>query len=352
MKKRILCITLVFILVSMSLLGCSSSSNGNNSTPTEETKSELVTLKFALTVPSTHPYSIASQNFAKLVEEKSNGSMKIELYYDGALGGDADLLEAMQLNAVQFALMGPAGVESLNRMYNFFDLPGLFANKDAAYAFQEAEPVKNLLASLASSGIRGLGFYENGYYGISNNKKPITKVADLNKMSMRSMTSDIAIESWKCLNVQPVSMPFGELFLALQQGVVDGQETTIGSFYSSKFYEVQKHLTMSNRIFHVMTFLMSNQAWDALSDDQQNIIMESVEESKKGHKEYMVTFNNDAIQDMVSNYGLIFTESLDDGEFEKMREMSQPIYDMVRKLDPNIFDELMKAADETNAQYK
>lgn len=349
MKKFKLFLVLLLIISLISLLGCSNNAKENNQISPEKNSEDFTMLKFALTVPSTHPYSIASQNFAKLVEEKSNGKMKVELYYDGALGGDADLLEAMQLNAVQFALMGPAGVESLNRMYNFFDLPGLFENKNAAYDFQETEPVKKLLSSLATSGIRGLGFYENGYYGISNNKKTITKIDDLNKMKMRSMTSDMAIESWKCLKVQPVSMPFGELFLALQQGVVDGQETTIGSFYSSKFYEVQKYLTMSNRIFHVMTFLMSNQAWESLTADQKNIIMESVNESKAEHKEYMDKFNSDAIKDMIENHDLVFTESLGDGEFRKMREASQPVYDLVRKLDPAIFDELMKAAEGVNA---
>lgn len=83
------------------------------------------TFKFALTVASTHPYSIAAQDFAKIVEEKSGGNMKVELYYDGSLGGDNELMDAMQMNGVTFALMGPAGVQTLCPMYNFFDLASL-----------------------------------------------------------------------------------------------------------------------------------------------------------------------------------------------------------------------------------
>ena len=309
------------------------------------------TFKFGLTVANTHPYAIASQNFAKLVEEKSGGNMKVELYYDSSLGDDAALLEAMQMNGVTFALMGPAGIQSLNQMYNFFDLPCLFDSRDAAYEFQDSEPVQKLLTSLSDNGIRGLGFYENGFYAISNNEKDIKTVADLDNMKMRSMTSDMAIASWECLGVQPVPISFGELFLAMQQGVVDGQETTIGSFYSSKFYEVQKHLTMSNRVFHIMTFLMSNAAWEGLSEAQQNILMEAVAESKMAHKDYMTTYNEDALKDMQDNYGVVVTESLDEGEFAKMKEMSQSIYEMVKGYDSALYDELMAAADAANAAH-
>ena len=105
-------------------------------------------------------------------------------------------------------------------------------------------------------------------------------------------------------------MAFSELFVSLQNGTVDGQETTVGSFYSSQFYEVQKYLTQSNRIFHVMTFLMSQQAWDALTEAQQNILMEAVNESSLNHKEYMQKYNEDSINDMIQNYGVTYTDSL------------------------------------------
>lgn len=308
------------------------------------------TFKFGLTVASTHPYSIAAQNFAQLVEEKSGGNMKVELFYDSALGDDAALMESMQMNAVTFALVGPAGIAPMCPIYGFFDLPCLFATRDAAYAFQESDAVLDLLSSLSSNGFRGLGFYENGYYSISNNKNPITTMDDLKNLKLRSMTSDMAIKSWECLNVQPVAMPFGELFMAMQTGTVDGQETTIGSFYTSKFYEVQKHLTLANRIYHTMTFLMSETAWQGLTEAQQSILMDAVSESKMAHKEYMTSYNEDAIKDMVDNHGLVVSE-LASGEFEKMREMSEPVYDLVKGYDATRYEALMEAAEAANAQY-
>lgn len=306
--------------------------------------------KFGLTVANTHPYAIASQNFAKLVEEKSGGNMKVELYYDSSLGDDVALLESLQMNGVTFALMGPAGVQPLNPMYNFFDLPCLFESRDAAYAFQESEAVQTLLTSMTDSGVIGLGFYENGFYSMTNNEKPITTVADLANMKMRSMTSDMAIKSWECLGVQPVPISFGELFLAMQQGVVDGQETTIGSIYTSKFYEVQKYMTNANRVFHVMTFLMSNAAWEGLTQAQQDILLEAVAESKAAHKEYMTTYNEQAVQDMVQNYGVTVSE-LADGEFETMRALSQPVYDMVEAFDPALYASLIEQAQAANAAH-
>ena len=299
---------------------------------------------------NTHPYSVAAQNFAKLVEEKSGGNMKVDLFYDGALGDDAALIESMQMNAVTFALVGPAGIAPMCPIYGFFDLPCLFQTRDAAYAFQESDAVWELMSSLSTNGIRGLGFYENGYYSISNNGKEITTVDGLNNLKLRSMTSDMAIKSWECLKVQPVAMPFGELFMAMQTGTVDGQETTIGSFYTSKFYEVQKYLTMANRIYHTMTFLMSDTAWNNLTEAQQNILLDAVNESKLAHKDYMTTYNEDAIKDMVDNHGLVVSE-LADGEFEKMREMSQSVYELVRGYDEDMYDKLIAAAEEANAAF-
>lgn len=145
-------------------------------------------------------------------------------------------------------------------------------------------------------------------------------------------------------------MAFGELFMAMQTGTVDGQETTIGSFYTSKFYEVQKYLTLANRIYHTMTFLMSDAAWQGLTEAQQQILLEAVNESKMAHKDYMTTYNEDALQDMIENHGLVVSE-LSEGEFEKMREMSQPVYDLVESYDPERYAALMEAAEAANTQF-
>ena len=352
MKKLIsLCLAMTMLLGSM--VGCGKTPTSSSGNPSNSEGGGLVTpqtFKFGLTVASTHPYSIAAQNFAELVEEKSGGNMTVDLYYDSSLGDDAALMESMQMNAVTFALVGPAGIAPMCPIYEFFDLPCLFATRDAAYAFQESEPVLELMDSLSANGLRGLGFYENGYYAISNNAKEITTVDGLNNLKLRSMTSEMAIKSWECLNVQPVAMAFGELFMAMQTGTVDGQETTIGSFYTSKFYEVQKYLTLANRIYHTMTFLMSDAAWQGLTEAQQQILLEAVNESKMAHKDYMTTYNEDALQDMIENHGLVVSE-LSEGEFEKMREMSQPVYDLVESYDPERYAALMEAAEAANTQF-
>ena len=371
MKRKVLCAVMAAALVIGCMTGCGGNSAETTTAATtaadtkapETTEGDSTaaggdlgapqTFKFALTVAATHPYSIAAQNFASIVEEKSGGNMKVELYYDGSLGGDSELMDAMQMNGVTFTLMGPASVQTLCPMYNFFDLPCLFETREAVYAFQSSEAVQSLLAAdeLVSNGVRGLGFYENGWYLISNNKNAITEISQLKGMKMRSMTSDMAIKSWEALGVQPVTMAFGELFVALQNGTVDGQETTIGSFYSSQFYEVQKQLTQSNRIFHVMTFLTSEQAWQGLTEAQQAIIRAAVEESSISHKDYMTTFNEDAIKDMTENYGVTYTEALADGEWAKMKEMSASIYEIIQQIDPALYTELLAAADAANEAF-
>ena len=152
MKKLIsLCLAMTMLLGSM--VGCGktpTSSSGNPSNSEGGGLGTPQTFKFGLTVASTHPYSIAAQNFAELVEEKSGGNMTLDLYYDSSLGDDAALMESMQMNAVTFALVGPAGIAPMCPIYEFFDLPCLFATRDAAYAFQESEPVLELMDSLSA----------------------------------------------------------------------------------------------------------------------------------------------------------------------------------------------------------
>lgn len=312
-----------------------------------------VTFKFGLTVSQTHPYSISAQQFAEKLNELSGGNMTVELYYDSTLGGDAELLDALQMNAVTFALMGPAGIQGVAPIYNFLDLPCLFETKEAAYDFWKTDAAQALLQNedLINSGLRGLGFYENGYYLISNNKNEITAVDQLKGLQLRSMTSDMAIKSWECIGVQPVAMPFGELYMALQNGTVDGQETTVGSFYSSQFFEVQKYLTQSNRIFHTMTFLMSDAAWSALTEAQQAVLTEAFEFSAQFHINQMVGYNQEKIDEMVNQHGVVYTASLAEGEFERMKEMSASIYDMIKASIPNDYDTLMAAAEAANAAH-
>ncbi|WP_434310455.1 TRAP transporter substrate-binding protein [Hominifimenecus sp. rT4P-3] len=375
MKKRLVGLTMAAILLVSSIAGCGQGETKESQTAGNETKAETsaetqanastegnsggeelgepVELVFALTVANTHPYAIAAQNFASIVEEKSGGNMKVKLYYDGALGGDEELLNGMQMGNVTFAMVGAGSVAAIEPIFEFFDLPCLFKTREEAYAFQDTEAVKEMMDGLAQYGYRGLGFYENGFYCISNKTQPIHKLEDMKNMKFRCMDgSDVAILGWELLDVQPVPMAFGELFMAMQQGVVEGQETTIGSFYSSRFYEVQKYLTMSNRLFHVMTFLMSENTWQGLTDGQKAIIQEATEASMEAHKEYMVTFNEDAVKDMVDNYGLEVVDTLDEGEWEKMKEQLAPVYAATEERNPEVYAKLMAAAEEAIASVK
>lgn len=371
MKTKVLALMFAIVMLLTCIAGCSSGETAVQAPVASDTAAAPAvaatdqkpstdsdlgapqTFKFALPVAATNPYALASADFARFVEEKSGGNMKVEMFYDGALGGDPEVLDALQMDSINFGLMGPASFQTLSPMFNFLDLPCLFETTDAAYEFQNGEAVQSLLSSedLLASGIRGLGFFENGFYLFSSNKAPITKLDDLKNKKIRSMTAPLAIKSWECLQVQPVTMPWGELFVALQNGTVEGQETTVGSFYTSLFYEVQKYITQSNRIFHVMTFLVSETTWERLTPAQQNIIMESIAESAKIHKERMKTYNQETIADMVNNHGVVYTESLEEGEFEKMKELSVPVYEAVEAFNPALYAELIAAVNAANEKY-
>lgn len=326
--KKLISICLAAALLAGCLVGCGRTEGpaNNPSTPNGssagggEGLGDPQSFKFGLTVANTHPYSVAAQNFAKLVEEKSGGNMKVDLFYDGALGDDAALIESMQMNAVTFALVGPAGIAPMCPIYGFFDLPCLFQTRDAAYAFQESDAVWELMSSLSTNGIRGLGFYENGYYSISNNGKEITTVDGLNNLKLRSMTSDMAIKSWECLKVQPVAMPFGELFMAMQTGTVDGQETTIGSFYTSKFYEVQKYLTNSNHVPQCNVIFMGKSTFDSLPAPYQEIVSQAF-------TELLPTAQQLADESMEADFDFLIEKGMTFVDFDQIDGLRQKLRD-------------------------
>jgi C4-dicarboxylate-binding protein DctP len=240
---------------------------------------EPVVIKFSHVVAPDTPKGKASEKFKQMVEERSKGAMKVEVYPNSQLYKDREELEALQLGAVQMlapsmAKFGPLGA----REFELFDLPFIFPNKETLYRTMDGVVGKRLSAKLETKGIVGLAYWDNGFKQMSANK-PMRKVSDFNGLKMRIQSSKVLDAQMKALGAMPQVMAFSEVYTALQQGVVDGTENPLSNIYTQKMHEVQKHMTMSDHGYLGYAVITNKKFWDGLTEDQRSLISQAMKEA-------------------------------------------------------------------------
>ena len=240
---------------------------------------EPVVIKFSHVVAPDTPKGKAAEKFKQMVEERSKGAMKVEIYPNSQLYKDREELEALQLGAVQIlapsmAKFGPLGA----REFELFDLPFIFPNKETLYRTMDGVVGKRLFTKLETKGITGLAYWDNGFKQMSANK-PMHKVADFNGLKMRIQSSKVLDAQMKALGAMPQVMAFSEVYTALQQGVVDGTENPLSNIYTQKMHEVQKHMTLSDHGYLGYAVITNKKFWDGLTADQRSLISQAMKEA-------------------------------------------------------------------------
>ncbi len=226
-----------------------------------------IVIKFSHVVSPDTPKGKAAEYFKKLAEERTHGKVKVQVYPNSQLYKDKEELEALQLGAVQMlapslAKFGPLGVKE----FEVFDLPYVFDNYDEVNKVMHGAIGKQLLGKLESKGIKGLAYWDNGFKNFSANK-PIKSPADLKGLKIRIQSSKVLEEEMRSVGALPQVMAFSEVYQALQSGVVDGTELEASNLYTSKAYEVQKHLTLTQHGFLGYAVIVNKKFWDGLPAD-------------------------------------------------------------------------------------
>lgn len=240
---------------------------------------EPIVIKFSHVVAPDTPKGKAAEKFKQLVEERSKGAMKVEIYPNSQLYKDREELEALQLGAVQLlapsmAKFGPLGA----REFELFDLPFMFPNKETLYRTMDGVVGKRLFTKLETKGIVGLAYWDNGFKQMSANK-PMHKVADFSGLKMRIQSSKVLDAQMKALGAMPQVMAFSEVYTALQQGVVDGTENPLSNVYTQKMHEVQKYMTLSDHGYLGYAVITNKKFWDGLTAEQRNLISQAMKEA-------------------------------------------------------------------------
>lgn len=222
----------------------------------------------------------AAKLFAEQVEKASRGKMKVRAIGAAALGPDTQMQQALIGGAQEMMVGSTATLVGITKEMALWDTPFMFSTAQEADALLDGPVGEKVKAKLQEKGLVGLVYWENGFRNLTNNKRPVTKLEDLSGIKLRVMQNNVFLESFNSLGTNAVPMAFSELFSALETNTVDGQENPFNTILSSKFYEVQKYLTVTNHVYSPWIVLASKKWWDGLSKDEQKVLMDVARASR------------------------------------------------------------------------
>ncbi len=283
------------------------------------------TLKMGLQNPKGHPAVMGAEKFAEIVAARSGGKIKVNLFPGGVLGGDAPTVSALQGGTVEMTVLNSGILASQVKEFAIYDFPFLFANAKEADAIVDGPFGKGLHAKLADKGIIGLAYWELGFRDLTNGRRPINKVEDIAGLKLRVIPNPINIDWVKALDANPTPLAFPELYAALEQKAVDGQENPVSVILANKFAEVQKYLTLTHHQYNPQSVIISKKVWDTMSPAEKRIIQDAADEAGKYERQVSRDQAASTI-DQLKKAGMQVTE-LPAAEMAKLHLKMKPVID-------------------------
>lgn len=321
MKKAILLTLFVLIAVSLAACGGNSGGNAGDGSNGAASNGKTITLKLAHVGSQTHQYQIAAEKFKEIVEEKTGGAVKIEIYNNGVLGNENETVEQVLDGTLDMtAVVADSSFANVVPEMNVFGIPYLFRDLDHVYKTIDGEVGRQLIEKANAKGMKFLGFWEIGFRHFTNSKVEIVEPADMAGLKIRVQPSKVWDAHMAALNANGVPLAFNELYSAMDQGVVDGQENPLNTIYSMKFYEVQKYLSLTGHTYSPGAVAMSTKAWESLSAEQRQIVTDAFKEAQLYQREELAKINA-TILDEIRAKGVIVTEP----NIEAFRELTKDV---------------------------
>ena len=283
------------------------------------------TIKFGLNSPEGHPAVAGMKAFAENVAAKSGGKIKVQLFLNGTLGSDQATLSAVKGGTVEMAVMNSGILASEVKALEIFDFPFLFANEKEADAIVDGPIGQKMHAALQDKGIVGLSYWELGFRNITTSKRALNKVDDIAGLKLRVIPNAINVDWVKALNANPTPLPFPEVYAALEQGAIDGQENPIAVIAANKFWEVQKFVALTNHQYNPQSVIFSKKVWDTLSPAERKIIDDSADAATKNQRAQSRA-SLAANLELLKKNGMTITQ-FPPAEVAKLREKMKPVID-------------------------
>jgi tripartite ATP-independent transporter DctP family solute receptor len=229
-------------------------------------------LRLAHTQPDTDSQHVALVQFAKLVQERTGGQVRIDVFHGGQLGNDNAILSGVRGGVIDFALTGNPFFAGINPRQSALDLPGIIRSFGHAYKVLDGPIGGEIRVELEQYNFKALGFPEIGFRNLTNSRRPVVKLEDMAGLKIRTTPNPSHLKAFQLVGVNPVPMAYTEVFNALESRAVDGQENPITLIQSAKFYEVQKYLTLTQHAYTTAVFVMNLKKFQSLTPAQQKVL--------------------------------------------------------------------------------
>ena len=301
-----------------------------------------IVIKFSHVVATNTPKGLASEKFKELAEKYTDGKVKVEIYPNSQLYKDKEELEALQLGAVQMlapsnSKFGPIGVKE----FEVFDLPYILPDLKTLRKVTDGPLGGKLLKLLDAKGMTGLAYWDNGFKQMSANKKMVAP-ADYKGMKFRIQSSKVLEAQFRTLGSIPQVMGFGEVYQALQTGVVDGQENTWSNIYTQKMHEVQKYITNTNHGYIGYVVVVNKKFWDGMPADVRSACEKAMKEATEYGNGQSAKENDEALAE-IKKSGKSEILALTPAQDDAMRKAMEPVYkDVAGRVGQPLIDEFLK----------
>ena len=323
MKKIFL--TLIGLLI-LTVLSACGSSNGSDTSGSGQSNSVTISIGHAnpADLEISH-YQQFAVKFKEIVEEKTNGEIKINIHPGSELGGEREMIEGVELGTLDGVLTSTAPLGNFAQITQVFDVPFLFRDSEHVYKVLDGEIGKEVSAELEKRGLKVLAWAEGGFGAITNSVHPIKSVEDLKGLKIRTMENEVQIDTFQEFKSKATPMAFNELFTALQQQVVDGQFNPISTIYSNKFYEVQDHLTITEHFYLAAPFIISSTKFNSLTTEQQQILEDAAILARDHERKFVAEKTDEYIKRIVEHgTEVIKKEEID---LDSFTEAVKPVYE-------------------------
>jgi TRAP-type transport system periplasmic protein len=263
--------------------------------------------------PNSH-IGVAVDAFAREVEKRTNGRYKVQNFYSAALGGERESIESVQLGTIDLTWSSTGPVPNFVPAVKILDIPFLFRDKAHARAVLDGPIGQQLLAEFEPKGFKALAWAENGVRHMTNSKRDVNTPADLAGMKLRTMENPIHIAAYKSLGIVPTPMAFPEVFTALQQGTVDGQENPLSTIMAAKFDQVQKHVSLTGHVYSPALWLMTKAVFDKLSAADKQAFIDAAKEGTRVNRARVDDDDAKGV-DYLRSKGVTVIENVDKAKF-------------------------------------
>ena len=273
-------------------------------------------LKMGYAVPKDSHYGVGATVLCDEIAKGTNNRYSCQHFPSSALGGEREMIEAVQLGTQDMVTTSTGPLGNFVPEVKIFDIPFLFRNYDHARKTLDGPIGQDALKAMQAKGLVGLAWAENGFRHMTNSKRAINSATDANGLKMRTMENKTHMEGYKTFGILPTPMAFPELFTALQQGTVDGQENPIPVILAAKFSQVQKHLSLTGHVYSPAVFILSPNVWNKLNDADKKVFTEA---AKKGAAAMRKRVNDDEARgiDLLKKDGMQVVEKVDGDSFRK-----------------------------------